>query len=89
MFTNNKFPAKEKANTKRNPRIEQSIDRNSTAINGTFNLGDTVYIDGMDTTGKVNQIDLTDGRIDLLIQKTNGIIYIIERINPVLLKKVY
>lgn len=56
-----------------------------------FKLGDTVYIDGMDVTGRVNNISVVFGgpeNIDLLVKGTNGVPYTLEKVNAALLKKV-
>ena len=60
---------------------------NGSTTKGTFNLGDLVYIDGMDITGRVNQV-YSGGTVDLLIKSTNGVPITIERINKALLKRV-
>lgn len=52
-----------------------------------FQLGDTVYMDGMDVTGRVNAV-YSGGVVDLLVRSTNGTISTLERINSALLKKV-
>jgi prepilin-type N-terminal cleavage/methylation domain-containing protein len=53
----------------------------------SINIGDMVYIDGMNITGKVNQIN-ESGMVNLLISDTNGTIRMQEGINSALLKKV-
>lgn len=58
----------------------------STTSTSQFNLGDTVYIDGMDVTGRVNAV--YGDKMDLLVKGTNGVISTVERIDAALLKKV-
>jgi len=59
---------------------------------GRFQIGDIVYVDGMDVTGKINQIwgTIATGNttIDLIVKGTNGVPHIIEKVSIVLLKKV-
>ena len=52
-----------------------------------FNEGDTVVIDGMDTTGKVNAVSI-NGKFDILIRDADGKIQNVEGINGNLLRKV-
>lgn len=74
-------PAREKQNQ---TQLEHKVYKSS------FNVGDTVYIDGMDITGKVNMIWGDDGssNIDILVKDTNGLPKMIEKINSAILKKV-
>lgn len=61
---------------------QQSQDNRSSSLQ----LGDTVVIDGLDTTGKVNAL-YDNGFADLLVKSTNGTITTLPRINTALLKK--
>ena len=55
----------------------------------TFVVGDTVYIDGMDITGKVSNVSSFGiASADLLIKGTNGVPTTLERINVNLLRKI-
>jgi len=55
-----------------------------------FWVGDTVYIDGLNITGRVNHIrrELGPDRFDILILGTNGVPVMIEQVNERLIKKV-
>jgi hypothetical protein len=74
--------AKQKAAGHR--QTEQRGTSSPTAEN-TFQLGDTVIMDGMDITGRVNAV--YGNVVDLLVKNTNGTISTIERVNSALLKK--
>lgn len=52
----------------------------------TFQLGDTVVVDGLGTTGKINAL-YDGGFADLLVKDTNGGLTTVPRINTALLKK--
>ena len=53
----------------------------------TINVGDTVYIDGLDVTGKVNNVYL-GGAADILFKNNNGSISKMERIDCNVFKKI-
>lgn len=57
-----------------------------------FKLGDLVFIDGMDVTGRVNNVIVAlfggNTTVDLLVKGTNGVPYTLEKINTALLKPV-
>lgn len=55
-------------------------------------IGDAVYIDGLDVTGRVNRIwNQSIGiieTVDILVKGSNGVPYTLEKVNAFLLKKV-
>ena len=59
---------------------------------GTTNLqvGDMVYIEGLDVTGKVNQVTERNGltTVDIFVKGTNGLPALMDRVNATLLKKI-
>lgn len=83
------YPALKIARVKAN-RIQSERSNKTINITSSFNVGDTVYIDGMDVTGKVNMIWNFDNSttVDILIKDTNGFPKTIEKINSSILKKV-
>jgi hypothetical protein len=61
----------------------QASQKQSTA----FNVGDVVYIEGLNFTGRVNSIE-RDGKIDIISSTSNSTIMLTYGINPTILKKV-
>jgi prepilin-type N-terminal cleavage/methylation domain-containing protein len=59
---------------------------NRTFVPSEFQVGDTVYIEGMDTTGKVNQVVF--GSVEIMVKGTNGVPLLIHGINSRLIHKV-
>lgn len=59
----------------------------STPQDTSLQLGDAVYMDGMDVTGRVNAV-YDANYVDLLVRGTNGDVRTVERVNGALLKKV-
>lgn len=55
-----------------------------------FKIGDTVYVDGLNITGKINRVipDLGDDYVDLIVVGTNGAPIKLERVNYRLVKKI-
>ena len=52
-------------------------------------VGDLVYIEGLDITGKVNQVySYGVPSVDIMVKGTNGMPTIIEKVNTALIKKV-
>lgn len=78
--------AKRKQEQLHHHQVIQNQEVEHASYNG-INLGDTVYIDSLSITGKVNQLD-GDGMVDLLIKNQNGTVSVQPRINSSLLKKV-
>src|SRR5512137_17642 len=82
--------AKERAKQKQQTEQVERVNRGQPAEG--FKLGDTVYIDGMDVTGRVNNVWAApfggNTTVDLLVKGTNGVPYTLEKINTALLKPV-
>lgn len=82
--------AKERAQQKQTQEQIQRVEKGQPAEG--FKLGDTVYIDGMDVTGRVNNVWAApfggNTTVDLLVKGTNGVPYTLEKINTALLKPV-
>lgn len=82
--------AKEKVAQKQQTEQVQRVQNGQPAEG--FKLGDTVYIDGMDVTGRVNNVWAApfggNATVDLLVKGTNGVPYTLEKINTALLKPV-
>lgn len=78
--------AKVKQRTQEKQRLEHRGLTTAPTTGDTFQLGDTVIMDGMDITGKVNAV-YGNGVVDLLVKNTNGTVSVIERVNGALLKK--
>lgn len=53
----------------------------------TFNVGDKVYIDGLNITGVVNSVNIYSG-VDVILVGSNGPPAYIRYIKPILLKKI-
>jgi prepilin-type N-terminal cleavage/methylation domain-containing protein len=57
----------------------------------TFNIGDTVYIEGMDFTGKINHTINYFGSespvFNIIVKNTNGTFTVMEHVDARLLKK--
>ena len=68
----------------------QKKDRQKSINLSQYNIGDVMYIDGLNVTGKVNYVYYNHNPtlIDLLVVGTNGTPSIIEKINTINLKKV-
>lgn len=80
--------AKRKAQEKqRQPQQTQTSGGTSTVSGDAFQLGDTVYMDGMGITGKVNAV-YSGGFVDLLTKNPDGSLKVSERVNSALLRKV-
>lgn len=78
------------AKVKQNLKEKQQMEQHgiiSPTTGDTFQIGDTVVMDGMDVTGRVNAV-YGNGVVDLLVRSTNGTVSAIERVNSGLLKKV-
>lgn len=78
------LPALHKAKLKKQQmdnkaRIEQMVPK--------FNEGNLVAIEGMDSTGKVNSVNL-NGKFDILIRDENGKIQNVEGVSGNLLRKI-
>lgn len=81
------LPALSKAKERALQKQRQSQTHGGSSANGEqFQLGDTVVMDGMDVTGRVNAV-YSGNYVDLLVKGTNGNITTIERVNGALLKK--
>lgn len=82
--------AKERVEQKQQQQQIERVHRGQPAEG--FKLGDLVFIDGMDVTGRVNNILAPpfggNTTVDLLVKGTNGVPYTLERINTALLKPV-
>ena len=81
------LPVLQKAKLKSQQLQQQKESGQPTAP--SFIIGDTVYIDGMDITGKVSNLSMFGSpSADLLVKGTNGLPTTIEHINFNLLRKV-
>ena len=71
-----------KSNSKEKQRMEQE--------GHLFHIGDTVYMDGMDITGRVNTVysPACAGVVDLLVKNSDGTVSVIKYVNSTLLNKV-
>ena len=87
ILTGMLLPALDKA------RIKQKQKQESVQSLPDISVGDTVVIDGMDITGRVNQITTLNitpqfPNVSVMVKSTNGTVSIIERVSLHLLRKI-
>lgn len=81
--------AKKIAEQKRYGTYHQPVPSEQSHIDKPlFQIGDLVVIDGLDVTGKVNEVYWGDPRIvKILVKSTNGTVNVLENINVGVLRK--